>query len=562
MSKPELPAPTEEGEPDAFAVSVSSSTDAETFTVHASDTLHSLQLLISLSKLEAPVAQQRLVLDGEPLAEDMDMTRTLASHGICGPAAVLQLVPQDAGEKLKSAVHAEAVEGVRAAVEPCIRPVRMKLRKANGKHKHRRWFWLTTGEDDQGIVMHWSPHEDGSSDAPHEQRRVAAMWATDEGRSGLLGLTVDVSGDESGPVKIVAENEDQRWAWLTAWHKVQLAAARGAAGAAAVDAGVVTIDGVQEKQAVAAGEEQAKHAASVEAAAKHAGYVTVLEQPTAPPAPEDKKEEKEEEEEEEQEEKEAQQLNQMIERQLQFHDKPGQVYNDDCSLTSCMRWFKKSLCCCCCCCDPDFRCCDGEDHHPVGGAGTTSEMWWMVPPGVTSATIEAVGATGHWFTASHSDDPNNPGGSGARVRGVFALVPGTMLRLIIATDRGGRSCVLNEDGSPLLLAGQGGSCEYIGSGSNDRYHAKLPTQATLDELTDSMVSFNAGAEPFAEHARDIGPSSFGGLRTRRRDHLQVRLRPVLYRSHHQTCHSHHGAVQRLLLLLWGYSTSRRSVDTY
>ena len=34
---------------------------------------------------------------------------------------------------------------VREAIEPCAHPTRMKLRKASGAHKHRRWFWLTVG---------------------------------------------------------------------------------------------------------------------------------------------------------------------------------------------------------------------------------------------------------------------------------------------------------------------------------------------------------------------------------------------------------------------------------
>ena len=48
------PEPAEEGEPDAFAVSVAGVTGAESFAVRAADTLRSLQLRIAESKLKAP----------------------------------------------------------------------------------------------------------------------------------------------------------------------------------------------------------------------------------------------------------------------------------------------------------------------------------------------------------------------------------------------------------------------------------------------------------------------------------------------------------------------------
>ena len=57
------------------------------------------------------------------------------------------------------------------------------LRKADGAHKHRRWFWLTVGEDGLQIWVRWSANEDMSAawqwksfrSAPPKQRRVAAM---------------------------------------------------------------------------------------------------------------------------------------------------------------------------------------------------------------------------------------------------------------------------------------------------------------------------------------------------------------------------------------------------
>ena len=98
-------------------------TGAESFAVRAADTLRSLQLRIAESQLQAPPERQRLVLDGKPLVEDMDADRTLESHGITGPVS-LTLSPQNAGEKLKGALQVEAEASVRAAVEPCLRPMR------------------------------------------------------------------------------------------------------------------------------------------------------------------------------------------------------------------------------------------------------------------------------------------------------------------------------------------------------------------------------------------------------------------------------------------------------
>eukprot|EP01045_Picozoa_sp_COSAG04_P051537 COSAG04_NODE_21486_length_373_cov_0.572993_1_plen_95_part_01 len=95
MAEPE---PAKEGEPEAFSISVAGVTGAESFAVRADDTLRSLQLRIAESKLQAPLEQQRLVLDGQPLVEDMDASGTLSSHGITGPVSLV-LSPLEAGAK-------------------------------------------------------------------------------------------------------------------------------------------------------------------------------------------------------------------------------------------------------------------------------------------------------------------------------------------------------------------------------------------------------------------------------------------------------------------------------
>ena len=64
-------------------------------------------------------------------------------------------------------------------------------------------------------------------------REAAAMRATREGKSHL-GLTVEAEGSE--PVIVVAESEEQRSAWLSAWRAAEEAIAHQAAGVAAAEA--------------------------------------------------------------------------------------------------------------------------------------------------------------------------------------------------------------------------------------------------------------------------------------------------------------------------------------
>ena len=83
-------------------------------------------------KLRTPPDQQLLALEGKPLqAHVLDTERPLAAHGIAGPVS-LTLSPQPApgAAELTAALKAEAEASLRAAIEPCARPARMKLRKA------------------------------------------------------------------------------------------------------------------------------------------------------------------------------------------------------------------------------------------------------------------------------------------------------------------------------------------------------------------------------------------------------------------------------------------------
>ena len=61
---------------------------------------------------------------------------------------------------LTTSCAAEADARTQAAVETCAKPAVLKLRRANGKHKHRRWAHLEREGDD--VILVWAQHEDGS----------------------------------------------------------------------------------------------------------------------------------------------------------------------------------------------------------------------------------------------------------------------------------------------------------------------------------------------------------------------------------------------------------------
>ena len=111
-----------------------------------------------------------------------------------------------------------------------------------------------------------------------------------------------------------------------------------------------------------------------------------------------------------------------------------------------------------------FQCWPEEPSRRTNWKSPGREMEWRVPPGVTAATVEAIGAQGR--DARVHGLRLGQGGVGARVRGLFALVPGTVLRLTVGNTGsadswdGGGSWVLAADGSPLLVAGGGGSIAF------------------------------------------------------------------------------------------------------
>lgn len=85
---------------------------------------------------------------------------------------------------------------------------------------------------------------------------------------------------------------------------------------------------------------------------------------------------------------------------------------------------------------------------------------FIVPPCVTSLTVEAWGAQG--------GGGSNNGGKGARLRGDFTVVPGETLLVLVGQQGlfsygyggGGGSFVVKPDTTPMVIAGGGGGAEH------------------------------------------------------------------------------------------------------
>ena len=119
---------------------------------------------------------------------------------------------------------AEADARTQAAVEACARPAVLKLRRANGKHKHRRWAHLEWQGAD--VILVWAQHEDGSEQwqwktfgsVPPKRRTVTGgredMLPRDHANGHALGFAVETA--EGGDVLFVAESAEQRATWLSA----------------------------------------------------------------------------------------------------------------------------------------------------------------------------------------------------------------------------------------------------------------------------------------------------------------------------------------------------------
>ncbi|MFA5723932.1 MAG: hypothetical protein WC979_06760 [Candidatus Pacearchaeota archaeon] len=106
-------------------------------------------------------------------------------------------------------------------------------------------------------------------------------------------------------------------------------------------------------------------------------------------------------------------------------------------------------------------------------------QYWTIPDGVTSITIEAVGAAG-----GAADSPKSPVGRGARIIGTFTVTPGEDLKILVGqrgtrissgnSGGGGGSFVTDTGNSPLIIAGGGGG-QYTDQSSTSGSHATITT---------------------------------------------------------------------------------------
>ena len=153
----------------------------------------------------------RLVRGDVPLDDGL---RTLAKYGIVEDAE-LELVAQT-GEEDKARQITAFRETLSAGAAAwigeqlgSIGAVRLKLRNADGSHKHRRWFVWSVAADGS-LRVAWGKRRDGAehfawkklSYAAPKQRTVTGV-REESPATNPLGLTVEVS--EGAAVVVVAE---------------------------------------------------------------------------------------------------------------------------------------------------------------------------------------------------------------------------------------------------------------------------------------------------------------------------------------------------------------------
>ena len=166
---------------------------------------------------------------GEPCAQGEDcggQERTecgTACPSICGEAPAAFCVRMcvigfqcpsnlfwDPGTNGAGSCVAEADARIDAAVAACATPAVLKLRRANGKHKHRRWAHLEREGDD--VILVWAQHEDGSEQwqwktfgsVPPKRRTVTGVREDRLGRASGLGLAIETA--EGDDVLFVADS--------------------------------------------------------------------------------------------------------------------------------------------------------------------------------------------------------------------------------------------------------------------------------------------------------------------------------------------------------------------
>ena len=200
----------EEGEPPAgpFTLDIRTLTGGTTTLrdVVSSQTVGSVTLRLCVETGGEP-ALTRLLHEQRPLA---DRTRSLEEYGIVGDAE-LHASPLLPANALTTSCVTEADARTKAAVEACAKPVVLELRRANGKHKHRRWAHLERQGAD--VILVWAQHEDGSEQwqwksfgsVPPKRRTVTGvredMLPRDHANGHGLGFAVETA--EGGDVLFV-----------------------------------------------------------------------------------------------------------------------------------------------------------------------------------------------------------------------------------------------------------------------------------------------------------------------------------------------------------------------
>ena len=177
------PEPAPEGEVPArgpFQLQILGVTGAEKPLdgVRCSDTIGAvLQRLCAQSGAEP--ALTRLVFNHTVTLDDQK--RTLEDYGIVR-AAELHVTPMQPKTALPISLGVESTARLLAAAAACGAAKVLKLRNADGSHKHRRWVRLE--EVDGTVYVVWSIHEDGSEQ--WQWKSFCLLYTSPSPRDGLL----------------------------------------------------------------------------------------------------------------------------------------------------------------------------------------------------------------------------------------------------------------------------------------------------------------------------------------------------------------------------------------
>ena len=207
-----MAAPDEEAAP-AVSLTVRDVTGEITVheNIHPAETdVETFRAAVAAARGTEP-ALLRLVRGDVPLDDGL---RTLAKYGIVSDAE-LELVAQTAEEgkarqaaAFRATLSAGAAAWINAQLYSMIGAVRLKLRNADGSHKHRRWFVWSVGADGR-LRVAWGKRRDGAEHFAWKQlsyaapkRRTVTGVREESPATNPLGLTLEVS--EGAAVIVVA----------------------------------------------------------------------------------------------------------------------------------------------------------------------------------------------------------------------------------------------------------------------------------------------------------------------------------------------------------------------